>query len=45
MAVKNNEYERAKLTITEFDSQDAIATSGEYAQDLYETRGIFDSNW
>lgn len=37
------DYERLQLTITEFDSEDAIITSGfNYKQDTYETRGVTD---
>ncbi|MBR0303815.1 MAG: hypothetical protein IJQ80_08190 [Clostridia bacterium] len=47
--MKNEDYERAQLTITEFDYEDSITTSGEpskrYAQDVYETPGVPDSAW
>ena len=49
MAVKNEEYQRTQLTITAFDAEDSIVTSGAvpdtYKQDLYETRGIPDTAW
>ena len=51
--MKNKEYERENLKITEFDSEDIITTSGEqptqpplsFNRDLYETRSVFDYNW
>lgn len=45
MTVKNEEYKRAQLKITEFDAEDCITTSAAYGQDKYETPGVTDSDW
>ena len=41
--MKKEQYERMQLTITAFDTEDVITTSNAYAQDKYETPGVYDA--